>query len=176
MGWEILGRWGTLFHFSEKWKWENQLFLVFLIPLWCSEWESIPDSIVNGHKLMEGVKVSPCLLNTAWKKGRGQQDNIAKMEVIRSFQSRTGRAGEWEGCGWCFPSFFTLKLLAGNFCLVHLLKMFWSSRMKTRLHIQQMKMKNLPSHHEIKPTTRKQDSPLKTHIFPHHQQPQAWEG
>lgn len=46
--------------------------------------------------------------------------------------------------------------------------------MKMRLPIQQMKVKNLPSHLETKTTTQKQDFPLKTWDFPrHHRQSQA---
>lgn len=71
-------------------------------------------------------------------------------------------AREMEGYKWDFPSFFTLKLLVVNSCLAYFIKMSLSSRMKMRLHIQQMKVKNLPSHLETKPTTQKQDFPLKT--------------
>lgn len=46
--------------------------------------------------------------------------------------------------------------------LVHFIKISLSSRMKMRLPIQQMKVKNLPSHLETKTTTQKQDFPLKT--------------
>lgn len=49
-------------------------------------------------------------------------------------------------------------------------------QMKMRLRIQQMKVKNLPSHITMKTTAQKQDSLLKTYGFPSHQHLQAWEG
>lgn len=57
---------------------------------------------------------------------------------------------------------FCTKIAFVNSCLVHVIQMSLSSRMKMRLHIQQMKVKNLPSQLETKATAQKQDFPLKT--------------
>lgn len=78
--------------------------------------------------------------------------------------------------GTCYLYFFTLKLLSALSYFVHLIKTFWSCRMKMRLRIQQMKVKNLPTHITMKTTAQKQDSLLKTYGFPSHQHLQDWEG
>lgn len=112
------------------------------------------------------------------KKFTGGRKYIENDEQIRLRYSlkRVGRPRWGERCGQHFLYFFTVKLISAISYCVYLIKMFWSSRMKTRVCIQQMKVKNLPSHIKMEVTAQKQDSFLKTYGFPYHQHLQAWEG
>lgn len=61
-----------------------------------------------------------------------------------------------------FSRFFTLKLIAIISCVAHLIKMFWSPRMKMILHAQQMKVKSLRSPLGTKTAAQKEGPLLKT--------------